>query len=66
MPENIGDSGYIRISNENDRITVASILFKNKYTVRTIRTKRNGRTYEYFVKYDKLPLDETGGGSDES
>ena len=50
-------SGYLKIANENDRQAVASILFKNGYTVRTVRAKKNGKTYEYFVRYEKNPLD---------
>lgn len=55
--EEFAKSGYLKISNENDRQAVASILFKNGYTVRTVRAKKNGKTYEYYVSYEKNPLD---------
>ena len=29
----VGDSGYLRIDNEKDRLTVVDILFANGYTV---------------------------------
>ncbi len=65
--DEIGDSGYLKIANEADRATVAGVLFRNGYTVRTVRNKKNGKTYEYYVKYDKQPLDiSSGGGPDES
>ena len=60
----IGTEGYIRIANEPDRISVATILFKNGYTVRTVRTKRNGKTYEYFVKYSRQSPDDGIGGEE--
>lgn len=64
--DEFGESGYLKIGNEADRIEVASILFKNGYTVRTVRTKRNGKTYEYYVKYDRQSPDViAGGGSNE-
>lgn len=49
--------GYLRISNETDRATVATILFRNGYTVSPVRQKRNGKTYEYYVKFTKISLD---------
>lgn len=52
------DKGYLKIKNENDRISVATILFKNGYTVRPVRFKKNGRANEYCVKYEKLSVDE--------
>ena len=48
----IKSSGYLRISNETDRVTIASILYKNGYSVSPVRCKRNGKTFEYFVKYE--------------
>lgn len=44
---------YLRIVNEDDRVTVASILFKNGYDVAPVRAKKNGRSYEYYVSYAK-------------
>lgn len=46
--------GKLIINNEQDRIAVASILIKNKYTVRLGSQKRpNGRSNEYYVEYSK-------------
>ncbi len=50
-------NGYLRISNETDRAAVATLLFKNGYRVSQVRRKRNGKTYEYFVKYECIALD---------
>ncbi len=47
----LGETGFLKISNAEDRTNVASILFKNGYTVSTVRRKKNGKAYEYFVKY---------------
>ena len=52
MAGSIGDLGFLRIENGDERAMVAGILFKNGYTVSTTRKKRNGKTYEYFVKYE--------------
>ncbi len=59
--ENI-DTGFLRIASENDRTTVASILFNNGYTVKKVRRKKNGKTYEYFVKYELADVDDMPGG----
>ena len=64
--DELGKSGYLRIANELERTQVASILFKNGYTVRTVRNKKNGKTYEYFVYYCRQPLDIQYGGTNES
>lgn len=56
------DAGCLRISNEADRVTVASILFNNGYSVQKLRRKKNGKTYEYFVKYEPADVDELPGG----
>lgn len=47
-------NGCLKISNEEDRRAVATILFKNGYTVHPVRCKKNGKTYEYFVKYELI------------
>lgn len=52
----------LKIGNEADRVTVASILFKNGYEVKPIRCKKNGKTYEYFVGY-RPDTPETQGGA---
>ena len=49
--------GYLRIRNEADRATVATLLFKNGYRVSPVRQKRNGKTYEYYVKFERVALD---------
>ena len=49
--------GYLRIANEADRATVATLLFKNGYRVSQVREKRRGKTYEYFVKYERIAHD---------
>ena len=49
----------IYINKEDDRMTVAAILVKNKYTVRAGSQRRKGsKTYDYYVEYEKNP-DET-------
>ncbi len=53
----LDSAGYLRISNETDRATVATILFKNGYAVSPFRRKRNGKTYEYFVKFQRISPD---------
>lgn len=42
---------YLKIGNEADRVTVASILFKNGYSVQPVKQKKDGRSNEYLVKY---------------
>lgn len=54
----VGDKGYLRIGNEADRVAVASILYKNGYTVKPVRRKKNGRSYEYYVFYQMNSLDD--------
>lgn len=42
------------INSEADRLTVAAILVKNKYTVRQGSQRRaTGRSYDYFLEYGK-------------
>lgn len=53
----------LKIANEADRVTVASILFKNGYEVKTVRKKKNGKSYEYFVGCKLGGLDELQGGA---
>lgn len=45
-------TGQIKISNEQDRLTVASILIKNGYTV-CIQKEKSGSKNEYYVVYSK-------------
>lgn len=51
---------YLRIENKVDRVTVASILFDNGYSVQPVRRKKNGKSFEYLVKYwvGKRDIDE--------
>lgn len=59
--------GVLRISNEADRMTVVAILYKNGYSVSPIRRKKNGRSYEYFIKYSyNESIDGIGGTPSDS
>lgn len=49
--KNNGQAFYIKIGNEADRVTVASILYKNGYSVQPVKQKKDGRSNEYLVKY---------------
>ena len=42
--------GILRVSNEADRMTIVSILFKNGYSTVPVRRKK-GRSNEYYVRY---------------
>ena len=51
------------IDKEADRLTVAAILVKNKYTVRSGSERRNkGNTYDYFLEYEPNPGNKRGTG----
>lgn len=58
-----GSYGYLKIKNEADRAEVATILYKNGYTVRPARRKKNGKTYEYYVAY-QISETDLGDGQD--
>ena len=48
------DKVYIGL--EADRLTVAAILVKNKYTVRQGSEKRAGsKSYDYFLEFERHP-----------
>ena len=48
------DRVYIGL--EADRLTVAAVLVKNKYTVRQGSEKRAGsKSYDYFLEYERNP-----------
>ena len=48
------DRVYIGL--EADRLTVAAILVKNKYTVRQGSEKRAGsKSYDYFLEFERNP-----------
>lgn len=44
-------ASYLKIANQADRVTVASILYANGYSVQPVRRKKNGRSHEYLVKF---------------
>lgn len=52
------NKGLLAVSNEVDRATVATILFNQGYSVRKVRKKKNGRSYEYYVYYEKVDQDD--------
>ena len=56
----------LKIGNEADRVTVASILYKNGYEVKPVRRKKNGKSYEYFVGCKPAVDDGQGGAPDDS
>lgn len=56
----------LKIGNETDRMTAASILFKNGYEVKTVRRKKNGKSYEYFVACRDVSDEIQGGASNDS
>ena len=48
------DRVYIGL--EADRLTVAAVLVKNKYTVRQGSEKRAGsKSYDYFLEFERNP-----------
>ena len=49
---NLYEKGYLAIGKEEDRILVASILYKNGYSVSPTRIKRDGKSYTYLVGYE--------------
>lgn len=58
------------IGSEADRLIVASILVKNKYTVRQGSQRRSGsKSYDYFLEYERnsgADVPKRGVGTDES
>ena len=60
------DMILLKIGNEADRVTVASILYKNGYEVKPVRRKKNGKSYEYFVGCRSATDDQQGGATDDS
>ena len=56
--------GLLKIGNEADRVTVASILYKNGYEVKPIKVKKNGKAYEYFVGFRPVAPADMQGGTD--
>ena len=50
----------IYIGLEADRLAVASILVKNKYTVRQGSQRRSAsKSYDYFLEYERNPDADT-------
>lgn len=49
----------INISREEDRLTMASILVKNGYTVRQSRRKKKGNAYEYCIEFAENENEKT-------
>lgn len=60
MAEDLASRGTIRIKSEADRVAVATILYKNGYTVRPVRSKKNGNSYEYYVEYTTRSMEPAG------
>lgn len=60
----IKDEGYLRIENEADRLAVASILYKNRYSITPVRIKKNGKTYEYLLKFKRVVYDQQDAAVD--
>lgn len=48
---------YLKIANQADRVTVASILYNNGYSVQPVRRRKNQKSFEYLVKYWQEPQD---------
>ena len=61
MVGQLGDVGYLRIGNEDERVNVSGILVKNGYTVSIVRQKKNGKAFDYFVKYELKEKDLKDG-----
>jgi len=61
MAGEVATSGALKIGNEADRVTVASILYKNGYSVSPLRLRKNGKSYEYYVQYQMDGPEPTGG-----
>lgn len=49
--------GYLDIPKEEDRLTIASILYKHGYTVSPKRVKKDGRSHKYLVYFEKQVMD---------
>lgn len=43
-------TAYLKISNEQDRVTVAAVLLRNGYSVAIARKKKTGKQSEYYVQ----------------
>lgn len=63
--EEIAVKGYLEIPKEEDRLAIASILFKHGYSVSPKRARKDGKSYRYFVYYEKRSLDRPEGGDED-
>ena len=60
--DSLTETGYLKISNIEDRNKVAAILYANGYNVSPCRVKKNGKSFEYLIKFRlSNPDDEAGG-----
>jgi len=55
----------IKVANGEDRLIVGKILLDNGYKVQIERKRKNGKTYEYYIRYG-MSDEEFGKGDDES
>ena len=62
--EGIGVRGYLEIAKEEDRLTVAAILFKYGYSVSPKRVKKDRKAYKYLLHYEKKSLDRLEGDAE--
>ncbi len=49
--------GYLRLANDEERQQVAAMLFKNGYTVRTVKKRRDGKSFDKYVEFELQPTD---------
>jgi len=49
--------GYLRLANDDERAAVATILFRNGYTVRNVKRKKDARSYEKLVEFELQTTD---------
>ena len=49
--------GYLKIGNAEDREAVVTILARWGYAVQIMRKKRNGKSFDYYVRYEVRPVD---------
>lgn len=51
MMDGTDKAKYLKIASQADRVTVASILFANGYSVQPVKQRKDGKSFEYLVKY---------------
>ena len=55
----VESKGTLKIGSAEDREAIATILFRNGYTVHPVRYRPEGsKTYQYFVKYEMNGTDK--------